>query len=262
MDTELLLAHALGLERLQLYLQFERPLNAEEIDAVRALVRRRGEGEPVAYLVGARGFRDLDFRVDARVLVPRPETELLVEIALDAIRDVTQPWIADVGTGSGCVAISVLHENPAARAVGTDVSGDALVVASENAKAAAVSDRLQLVAGDLLRPLTGHEAWAHFDAVVSNPPYIVRGDPDLAADVAQHEPASALFVPGDDPLEVARGVAEQAREALRAGGTLAIEIGHRSGASAVDMLETLGYAAVRLVKDLGGIDRVVVGENP
>lgn len=229
---------------------------------MRALVRRRGEGEPVAYLVGQRGFRDLTFAVDDRVLVPRPETEHLVQAGVDALAEVSRPWIVDVGTGSGCIAISVLHEVPAARGIATDISPDALDVARANADACGVADRLTCLAGDLLAPLRDHEAWGQLDVVLSNPPYIVRGDPDLAADVAQHEPEAALFVAGDDPLALARTLARQAREALRPGGTLAIEVGHRSGAHARAMLADAGYEATRTIPDYAGIERVVLGTNP
>ena len=253
------MAHVLEIDRLQLYVQFERPLDAVEIDAVRQAVRRRGDGEPVAYIVESRGFRDLAFSVDRRVLVPRPETELLVDVALPSLQAAEGLWLLDVGTGSGCVAISLLREVPGSRAVATDVSGDALVVAAANASRHEVTDRITLCAGDLLAPARDHEAWGAFACVVSNPPYVTRDDPELADDVRRHEPAQALFVPGDDPLEVASRIATDARDALAPGGLLALEIGHRSGGAAHDLLASLGYADVALHKDLAGIDRVVSG---
>ena len=238
LDVEILMAHALGLKRLDLYLQFDRPLQDAELAAIRKQVVARGEQQPVAYLVGEREFHSLAFAVDARVLVPRPETEHLVEVALERLKDDAAPVVADIGTGSGCIAIALLHELPAARAHATDTSSDALAVARTNAERHAVAERL---------------------AVLSNPPYIVRGDPSVEVGVLAHEPEVALFVPGDDPLELARRIAIDALEALGAGGFVALEVGHESGAAAGTMLGELGYANVEVLRDLGGIERVAVG---
>lgn len=256
------MAHALGVKRLDLYLQFDRPLEAGELDAIRELIRRRGAHEPVAYLVGEREFYSLPFDVDPRVLVPRPETEHLVEVALPVLTEGEAPVFCDVGTGSGCVAVALLHGVPEARCLATDLSADALAVARINAERNEVADRLELFAGDLLEPLRAHGAWGQLDAVVSNPPYIVRGDPSVEVGVDQHEPADALYVPGDDPLALVRRIAEAAGEALAPGGLLAVEVGHESGADAASLLTELGYDAVALAQDLGGIDRIASGRKP
>jgi release factor glutamine methyltransferase len=254
----LLLAHALGLKRLDLYLQFERTLTDAERDRVRPLVVERGRGVPVAYLTGEREFYSLAFRVDRSVLVPRPETELLVEAAAQRLADRPAPVVADVGTGSGCVAVALLHSLEAARGHALDRSAGALLVARANAERHRVAARLLFHAGDLLEPLSGGPDWGRLDLVVSNPPYVVRGDPGLAPDVAAHEPPEALYVEGNDPLAVAMRLAEQSLGALAPGGCLALEVGAGSAADAITRLTALGYADARSLPDLAGIERVVV----
>lgn len=256
------MAHALGLKRLDLYLQFDRPLSDAELDAIRKQVVARSEQRPVAYLVGEREFYSRPFSVDERVLVPRPETELLVELAVARLASKDEPVFADIGTGSGCIAITLLCELQTAHAHGTDVSPDALVVAAANAERHDVSARATFHVGDLLEPLRTTAAWGSLDAVLSNPPYIVRGDASVEQGVLAHEPGAALFVPGDDPLELARRIAADAKEALAPDGFLALEVGHESGADAGAVLEELGYSEVEVVKDLGGIERVAVGVRP
>ena len=262
LDAEILVAHALGLERLQLYLQFDRPLDETERTAIRELVRRRGAHVPVAYLVGEREFWSLPFAVDERVLVPRPETELLVELAEAALRDVEAPVFADVGTGSGCIAVALLHALPAARAHATDVEAGALEVARANAERHGVLDRLALHHGAGLAPLNGHADHGRLAAVLSNPPYILEDDPSVERGVREHEPHTALYVEGPDPLVVAARVAEEAVDALAPGGLLAFEVGLGSAPEARRRLDALGYEALELTPDLAGIDRVVSGRRP
>lgn len=262
LDAELLLAHGLGLKRLDLYLQFDRPLAEAEVLRLRGLVQERGRGVPVAYLLGEREFWSLAFSVTPAVLVPRPETEHLVEAALAALAGRAQPVIADVGVGSGCVAVSVLHALPEARGHGLDLSSEALEVARGNARRHGVADRLALHVGDLLAPLRASADWGRLDAVLANPPYIVKGDPSVEAGVAAHEPALALYVSGADPLEPATRIAEQAREALLPGGFLALEVGAGSAPEACRRLTKLGYADVRSMRDLSQIERIVTGLRP
>lgn len=262
LDAEILLAHGLGVRRIDLYLQHDRPLDDAELARLRALVMERSKGVPVAYLTGARDFHALTFRVTKDVLVPRPETEALVDVAVSALAGIEAPVLSDVGTGSGCVIVSVLHAVPAARGIALDVSTAALAVARDNATRHGVADRLDLLEGDLLEPLRGDPRWGRLDAVVSNPPYIVRGDPTLDRHVAAHEPAVALYVPGSDPLAIVRRLASRAREALRQGGLLACEIGAGSGPAAKALFEELGFAAVAVDPDGAGIPRVVRGRRP
>ena len=258
LDVEWILAHVLGLDRLALYMQFDRPLMRDELDAIRALVIRRGGGEPLAYVLGTWSFHGIDLKTDARALVPRPETETLVDALLARVPD-QAAMIADVGTGSGCVALALLRARPMWTALASDISADALALARENAQALGCADRMTLAAGPLLAPWREHPSFGELDAVVANPPYIVRGDPSLEAHVAAHEPAQALYVPGDDALEIVAALAEQAIAALRPGGLFASEIGHRSGEGSVSRLRALGFRDVATEPDLNGTDRVVLG---
>ncbi len=276
------MAHALGVKRLDLYLQFDRPLEEGELTPLRELVQRRSEHEPVAYLLGHKDFYSLPFAVDARVLVPRPETELLVELAVKRLAAGAEPVegspadedppvdadpsadggprVADVGTGSGCIIVSLLHALPAATGVATDVSAGALEVAATNAETHGVRERLTLLRGDALAPLAGREAV--LDAVLSNPPYIVRGDPAVAPDVAKHEPEAALYVSGDDPNELVERIAREALPLLKPGGFIAFEVGHTGAQDAAARLTALGYTDVEITEDLAGIERNVVGVRP
>jgi release factor glutamine methyltransferase len=262
LDVELLLAHVLGIERMDLYVKFDRPVTEAEREALRPLLRDRGAGKPVAYLLGEWGFHSLPFTVNEHVLVPRPETEGLVEEALVFLREQHEPLFADVGTGSGCIPISLLTELPTARAWATDISPEALAVAETNAARHGVADRLKLLAGDLLIPLGPEGVAAQLDAVVSNPPYIVRGDPGLEAGVRDHEPEQALFVPGDDPLHFVERIGRQARAALRPGGQVFFEIGYGSGPDGVARLRAIGYESVEVRPDFAGIPRVLRGVSP
>jgi release factor glutamine methyltransferase len=172
LDAELLLAHALGLSRVELYTHHDRPLTEAETAACRELVRRRGEREPVAYVTGTRGFRRLDLAVDARVLVPRPETELVVERCLELIAETPAPAVLDVGTGSGAIALAIAQEHPGARVVASDVSAAALAVAAANADRAGLE--MELMESDLFAALAGRS----FDLIVSNPPYVAAAELD------------------------------------------------------------------------------------
>lgn len=262
LDAELLVAHGLGLSRLDLYLAFERPVSETERATIRALLQERGRHVPVAYLLGEREFWSLAFAVGPGVLVPRPETEHVVEAAIEAIRPAAAPVFVDVGTGSGCIAISLLTERPEARGHAVDRAPAALKAARENAERHDVSARLAIHEGDLLAPLRGTPDWGKLDLVVSNPPYVLLSDPLVEKGVRAHEPPEAIFVEGDDPLSVARRIAEDARPALRPGGALILEVGHESASDAAAMLEDLGYEEIHVAKDLAKIDRVVSGIRP
>ncbi len=250
LDAELLLAQVLGVDRAALILDPGREVAGPQARAFQDLVRRRATtGEPVAYLLGTKGFRHIDLRVDPRVLVPRPETESLVEAALplaDGAR------VLDVGTGSGAVALALKHERPTLHVTGSDVSEDALAVAREN------RDRLgldvELVHADLLTGLGGD-----WDAILSNPPYICEGDrPGLPRDVRDHEPAQALFG-GADGLDVVRELIAQAA-ATRA-PLLALEIGAGQADAVRELVRDAGFHDVGARRDLSGIERVVVGRR-
>jgi release factor glutamine methyltransferase len=252
LDAELLLAKALGMERIELYMHLDRPLSGEELAAARALVARRARREPLQYVLGEWGFRGLTLAVDARALIPRPETEIVVERCLALLEAVTAPRVLDVGTGSGAIALSIAHERPDACVTAIDVSQDALALAGENAARTGVT--IQLLHWDLFEGLPS----GPWELVVSNPPYVDESEGDeLAPEVVSWEPAGALFGAGHTEV-----VARAAREALAAGGALVLEThGERAGAVAA-LLRALGFEHVRTTPDLAGRDRVVEGVVP
>ncbi len=261
LDAEHLLAHAVGVPRLQLYLQFDRPLEAEELDRFRPLLRRRAEREPLQYILGRAAFRELELTVDPRVLVPRPETEILVEevLAWAAAQHRDDLTAVDLGTGSGAIALSLLHEGPFAHVVATDASEDALVVAALNARSTGIEERLELRRGSLFEPLGEGE---RFDALVSNPPYVAEAEaPGLEPEVGVWEPAQALFG-GADGLTVLRAIAEGAGPYLQPGGLLALEVGAGQAGVVVTAVEGVGeYDDVSVRRDLAGRQRVVLARR-
>jgi release factor glutamine methyltransferase len=250
-DAEWLLAHVLGVRRSELYTADREP-GAAEVERYRALVARRASREPLAYILGEWGFRRLTLLVDPRVLIPRPETESVVERCLDLLRDVEAPNVLDIGAGSGAIALAIADERPDARIVATDVSSEALEVAEENRRRADVDGRVRLVQGDLLAGEQGP-----FDLVVSNPPYVAPHELDALDPELLNEPREALVGDGDH-----EAVARAAMDALRSGGALVLEVGDAQAPSVGDLLLTLGYEDVAISKDLAGRDRVVDGRLP
>jgi release factor glutamine methyltransferase len=257
LDAEYLLAHVLGVGRLQMYLQHERPLSADELAAFRPLLKRRATREPLQYILGRQSFRDLDLEVGPGVLIPRPETERLVDVVLDWARaqERTDLDALDLGTGSGAIALALATEGPFARVVATDVSAAALELARRNRDALGLAERVDLRHGPDFGPLTVGEA---FDVVVSNPPYVTEGERQaLAPEVVAWEPQEALFA-GADGLAVLRSVVTGASGALRAGGLLAVEVGDGQAASVVALATEAGrYRDVAVHRDLAGKERIV-----
>ncbi|HEY0673808.1 MAG TPA: peptide chain release factor N(5)-glutamine methyltransferase [Longimicrobiales bacterium] len=256
LEAELLLAHVLRVKRLDLYLQFERPLTNQELETFRALVRRRLKHEPLQYIMGSAAFRQLELQVDRRVLIPRPETEVLAGCAI--AWSLARGGVAralDIGTGSGAIALSLVHEQAAANVVATDLSSDAIAVARANAQRAGLIERIEFRCGAGWEPVGTDE---RFDIVISNPPYIAEAERDtLQPEVRDWEPATALFA-GDDGLAVVREIARGAPRHLSAGGLLALEVGMTQASAVADELR--GQAAfqdVKVVRDLAGRDRVV-----
>jgi release factor glutamine methyltransferase len=246
LDAELLLAAALGVSRTALWTS-DVTVAGPAVRTFRDLVQRRAVGhEPVAYLLGTKGFRHIDLVVDPRVLIPRPETELLVEVALD-LREGAR--VADVGTGSGAIALALKQERPDLDVLATDVSGDALDVARANA--ARLGLDVTFARGDLLDAVDGE-----LDAVVSNPPYVAEGA-RLAPDILRHEPPGALFA-GPDGLDVVRRLVPQA--AARA-AFVALEIGEGQAAEVAGLLRDAGMTSTEIRPDLAGIERVVIGRR-
>jgi release factor glutamine methyltransferase len=256
LDAELLLCDVLGTTRVSLIIDAERPLSKDELARYKALHQRRRQGEPVAYLRGVREFYGRAFRVDRRVLVPRPETEILVEVALERTRALSlSARTLDLCTGSGCVAVTIAKERPTSFVMGADLSKDALVVARENAiRLGAV--RCGFVRSDLFAAIP---ADCHFDLVTANPPYIPRGDiPTLMADVRDFEPRLALDG-GPDGLDLVRRIVEDAPRFLAPGGVLAMEIGAGEAPDVRALFEARGFQAVDVRRDYGGHERIVSG---
>lgn len=247
-DAEWLLAHVLGVRRSELHAA---TLDGRHED-FRALVRRRARREPLAYVLGEWGFRRLTLAVDPRVLIPRPETEAVVERCLALLKGVEAPRVLDVGVGSGAIALSIADERPDAHVVGTDTSSGALEVAEANRLRVGVGDRVRLVRGDLLAGESGP-----FDLVVANPPYVRPGELDDLEPELRHEPAEALVGEGRH-----RAVAEAARDVLEPDGLLVLEVGDVQACDVFPLLVVLGYREVRVSKDLAGRDRVVEGRRP
>ena len=260
LEAELLLAHVLGIRRLDLYLQFERPLEPAEVDAYRDALRRRAEREPLQYITGEVEFRELTLEVDPKVLIPRPETEVLVGEVLKWTEGRGEPEgdggvVLDIGTGSGAIALSLLHEGTFERAVATDVSEGALEMAAANAERHGLTDRLELRHGSLWEPVGGSE---EFRVIVSNPPYVAASDrEELAPEVREHEPVDALFA-GGDGLEIVREIVRGAPAHLSAGGLLALEVGLGQADRVAELCGDAGFPAPRIVKDLTGRQRIVL----
>ena len=257
LNGELLLAGTLGLKRLDLYLQFDRPLTPDELAEYRSRLRRRAKLEPLQYIEGEAAFRDLRLRVDPRVLIPRSETELLVDEVLARARGREGLHALDVGTGSGAVALSLAVEGPFARVVATDVSAGALEVARANHAAAAPGAPVEFRQGSVYAPVAGET----FDVVVSNPPYIGESErASLDPGVRDWEPAAALFS-GESGLDVIRELVADAPAVLRPGGLLALEIGWKQADAVVELVRGVdGFSGPVVRQDLEGRDRIVTAE--
>jgi release factor glutamine methyltransferase len=254
-DAERLLRHVTGWDRATLVAQPGSPVDDAAADRFRSLVDRRAARVPLQHIVGTQAFWRHDFLVTPDVLVPRPETELLVETGLDLLRGVPRPVIVDVGTGSGCIALSLATELEVGEVHATDISESALVVARENARRLGLAERVAFHHGDLLAPVAALAG--RVDLVVSNPPYVDPADRDaLAPEVRDHEPAVALFPPGD-ALSIYRRLAPDALALLRPGGWLAVEVGQGQAAAVAATLGAAGLAPRAPATDLQGIARVV-----
>jgi release factor glutamine methyltransferase len=272
--AELLLLHAVAKERAWLYAHPEEHLSAEQQRNFLALLRRRAAGEPVQHLTGHQEFWGREFEVNSDVLIPRPETEHLIEVTLDrlALREVrggrpqttdgTGVIIADVGTGTGCIAITLAKELPQARFYASDISPAALAVARRNAAQHQVVDRIHFASGNLLADArAGDRQPAWFDAIVSNPPYIGRREAaSLDREVRDHEPPQALYG-GEEGYELYGDLIAQAAAHLAPGGLLILELGYNSLAAVQPLLAEPTWSYVNVTKDLAGIPRVIAAER-
>jgi release factor glutamine methyltransferase len=258
LDAEVLLAQARGCQRIELYTAFEEVVSDEVRAAFRDLVKRRAEGTPVAYLVGRREFYSLSFRVTPDVLIPRPETEFLVIAALDEIKRLgpeRELQIADVGTGSGAIAVAIAKHAPHVRIAAIDISPAALAIARENAAAHGVAERMEFLTGDLLAALSAERI---FDLIVSNPPYIGEQElPNVAREVKDHEPRHALIA-GPTGTEVIARLIPQAAQRVPSGGALLLEISPQIERAVHDLIAADGrFEPPVTIKDLAQLPRVV-----
>jgi release factor glutamine methyltransferase len=257
LEAQLLLAHALGCNRMQLYTGFDKPLGEVELAGFRSLIKRRLAGEPVAYLLGEQEFWALPFHVDASVLVPRADTETVIEVALRMRADRTLPCrVLDLCTGSGAIAISLAKELPAARVIATDVSAAALAIARRNAERNAVADRVELHEGDLFAPVTGER----FDLIVANPPYIASAVIDTLAPEVRREPRLALDG-GSDGLAFYDRICAAILDHLEPGGALVVEHGFDQADAVRGRLAAAGLVDIGLEHDLGKNPRVTFGRR-
>jgi release factor glutamine methyltransferase len=255
-DAEILLCHALGHDRAWLLAHTNNGFEVEQGEFYDALLARRTIGEPIQYIIGETEFYGLPFRVTPDVLIPRPETEHLVEKVLELAANFPAPRIVDVGTGSGCIAIALAHKLPQAYITAIDLSKPALAIARENARRNGVTVRF--LEGDLLAPVTDEK----FEFIVSNPPYVAEADREsLFVEVREYEPALALFA-GDDVLAVNQRLIPAAFCALTPGGFVALEIGFGQAAAISELLATSGFEQIEYVPDLQRIPRVACAQRP
>ncbi|MCX6138677.1 MAG: peptide chain release factor N(5)-glutamine methyltransferase [Ignavibacteriales bacterium] len=252
LTMELLLAHTLHCARIELYTRFDQPLRPEELASFKVLLQRRLRHEPLQYITGTAGFMGLNFTVSPAVLIPRPETEIVVEKAVEYLRALVGPrHVLDVGTGSGCIAISCARLVPDVEAVGLDVSTDALAVAAGNAMGNGVHDRVRFVEGDI-RTITAAECGGLFQTIVSNPPYIGNGEyAQLPSDVREYEPRTAL-ADGGDGLAYYRILAARGCELLDNHGTLFVEHSFDQSNAVVEIFRTAGWRDIMPFKDYSG----------
>lgn len=252
LEAHLLLGHALGRSRSWLVAHGREPIPAEALTGFEALLRRRLDGEPVAYLLGRREFFGLELLVTPEVLIPRPETELLVELALAHLPGAVQRSVLDLGTGSGAVALAIAGERPKAAVTAVDALGGALAVAQANARRLGL-DRVRFLLGDWFSPFAAGE---RFDLIVGNPPYVAADDPHLAA--LRFEPRQALAA-GPDGLDALRTIIATAPKHLAPGGVLLLEHGHDQGAACRDLFAQAGFGEIATHRDLSGLERVTLG---
>jgi release factor glutamine methyltransferase len=273
LDAEILLAHAMGCTRLDLYTGYQRIVEQAERGRFRSFVERRARNEPVAYIIGEREFHSLKFEVNPSVFIPRPETEHLVDsivehlVSLDGagpVKDQNGLQVLDLGTGSGNIAVSIAREIPGARILAVDISPEAIAVARRNAESNGLAGQIEFLVGDLYAPLRSLNPPPLFDAIASNPPYIaLRERETLPADVRDFEPPTALFdlrqdSPGDG-LGFHRALVSEAEEFLSPRGIFAVEVGAGQARAVENLFREAGFSSLETIADYGGIPRVVMG---
>ncbi|HHY81801.1 MAG TPA: peptide chain release factor N(5)-glutamine methyltransferase [Clostridiales bacterium] len=259
LESEMLMSHVLGCQRHQLYIMGNRPLDLKQTEAYEALLHRRLQGEPIQYIIGVREFMGLNFHVDKRVLIPRWETELLVEYVINRVKDYSGPLhILDLGTGSGAIAVSLASYLSQAWITAVDIKEDALQAAADNAKLNKVENRIEFLKGDFFTPLELSLYSEYFDVIVSNPPYIPTKEIEkLMTEVKDYEPITALDG-GADGLDCYRRIAAGAWQYLKENGFIALEIGYDQSKPVQEIFLSKAYHVAEVRKDLSGIDRIAV----
>ncbi len=253
LDAEILLAHVLHKERIYLYAHYDEPMNPQELAAYRELVKKRANRYSVAHILGTQPFMGLDFKVNEDVLIPRPETEMLVESVVAAAEG-TAPSIVDIGTGSGAIVLSLLHYLPQAKGIGVDISPKALAIAAENGKALGLDGRVTWIESDLFTNVPQ----GPYDWIVSNPPYLTQHDMEELQPEVRHDPALALYG-GDDGLDIYRRLAKESPAFVKRGGHCIVEIGAGQTQDVRAIFTADGaYEHEKTVKDYGGIERVLL----
>ena len=253
LDAEILLAHVLHKERIYLYAHYDEPMNPQELAAYRELVKKRANRYSVAHILGTQPFMGLDFKVNEDVLIPRPETEMLVESVVAAAEG-TAPSIVDIGTGSGAIILSLLHYLPQAKGIGVDISPKALAIAAENGKALGLDGRVTWIESDLFTNVPQ----GPYDWIVSNPPYLTQHDMEELQPEVRHDPALALYG-GDDGLDIYRRLAKESPAFVKRGGHCIVEIGAGQTQDVSAIFTADGaYEHEKTVKDYGGIERVLL----
>lgn len=263
LSAELLLSDVLKMTRIELYTQFNKPVDKADLDVLHGLVKRAGQQEPVAYLVGRTEFYSLEMNVSPDCLIPRPETELLVQRAIEFLRtrEGTQ-HVCDLCTGSGCIAVTIAKNVPQAEVTATDICDKALAIAAANVEKHGVDDRVQLLCGDLFEPLVPHLDVTQWDLIVCNPPYVTAAEYEgLDKNVKDYEPSLALLA-GEDGLDVYRRIAAELDRFLKPDGALLLEIGYAQGPAVRELLEgTELFAEITVEKDPHNNDRVVTARR-
>jgi release factor glutamine methyltransferase len=263
LSAELLLSHVLDLKRIELYTQFNRPVSKEQLDILHDLVKRAGQDEPISYLTGKTEFYSLELTVTRDCLIPRPETELLVERAIEFLRTRSgNQRVCDLCTGCGCIAVAIAKNLPAARIIATDISDAALNIAAANVEKHQLQDRVELLQGDLFDPIVPQLDANKLDLIVCNPPYISATEyPTLDKNVQDYEPKSALLA-GVDGLDVYRRIVEKADEFLKDDAALILEIGYAQGGAVKELLDQADiFAEVKIEKDFHNNDRVAIAKK-
>jgi len=263
LSAELLLSYVLGMKRIELYTQFDKTVSQNHLDKLHELVKRCGEHEPLAYLIGRGEFYSLDIKVNSDCMIPRPETELLVERAIEFIRKREgEQFVCDLCTGSACIAVAIAKNCLNAHIVATDICDSALALAAENVANHNVRERVTLLCGDLFAPIIERLDNTEFDLIVCNPPYVSSGEYEvLDKNVKDYEPKHALYA-GSDGLDIYRRIAERVDEFLKPDAALMLEIGYAQGPAVRELLEQTGvFAEVKIEKDSQNNDRVVIARR-